>query len=184
MIWRCPACRAQLAASDKSLECLGCAAMYEVIDGIPDLRYPPCADSFVRDDNSMARGIAAGAAGKSDEELVRAFFSVREGTDGWSRHDTEVRTRQSLVAPLRLRVEIDGWLNIVTGQGPFLDLGCGLGGFLTAAVQQRNRESESTTECRCSLSPDASSSVMVGVRYLRAQMPRRFHLRMQVSAGW
>jgi len=133
MIWRCPACRAQLAASDKSLECLGCAAMYEVIDGIPDLRYPPCADSFVRDDNSMARGIAADAAGKSDEELVRAFFSVREGTDGWSRHDTEVRTRQSLVAPLRLRVEIDGWLNTVTGQGTFLDLGCGLGGFLTAA---------------------------------------------------
>lgn len=94
---------------------------------------PPARDTATRNDLADARKASAEANSKPAEELVCAFFAAREGSDGWTRPDTEARTRQSLAAPSRLRSEIDGWLDPVTRRPIFLDVGCGLGGLLSAA---------------------------------------------------
>ncbi len=136
MIWRCPNCRGELDASESRVSCSDCKSAYDVIDAIPDLRYPP-HDAAAEADREDARRIVAASGDSTDEELVRAFFAPREGSDGWTTADTEARTRQTLVSPSRLSAELSGWLRPVTEQGSFLDLGCGLGGLLSAATSAR-----------------------------------------------
>ena len=134
MIWRCPACLGEMVNSDATLACTACGSSYEVIAGIPDLRFPKAEGESSMDDLKQARDIAAVAGKSSAEVLVRRFFSVREGVDGWTVSDTENRTRQSLEMPSRLRGEVSGWLGPLTDQERFLDLGCGFGGLLSAAA--------------------------------------------------
>lgn len=133
MIWCCPACRAPLSAHANIFTCAGCARIYETVDGIPDLRYPRPQDEVTANDLAQADEISSSADDRSDEDLVRAFFAVREGVDGWTRADTELRARYSVAAAVALRTEIEGWMSPVTSQPTFLDLGCGLGGLLSAA---------------------------------------------------
>lgn len=133
LIWRCPSCHGRLAVGNAATRCVECAAEYEAVDGIPDLRYPQTRDAATLDDLALARRTSAEADKKSNEELIHAFFAMREGADGWTPRDTEMRTRHSLAAPLGLQGEITGWLRPVTDHSLFVDLGCGLGGFLTAA---------------------------------------------------
>ena len=133
MIWCCPACRASLTADANIFTCAGCTRTYEAVDGIPDLRYPQPNDQSTANDLTQAHEISRSAEHQSDDELVRAFFAVREGTDGWTAADTELRARHSLDAGAALRTEIDGWMAPVTSQSTFLDLGCGLGGLLSSA---------------------------------------------------
>ena len=137
MIWCCPACRASLEADANTFTCAACARIYETVDGIPDLRYPRPQDEVTANDLTQAREISSSANDRSDDELVRAFFSVREGADGWTRADTELRARHSVAAAAALRTEIEGWMSPVTSQTTFLDLGCGLGGLLSSAHDAR-----------------------------------------------
>ena len=92
MIWRCPACRGGLAGDSLSLRCTDCGEKYDVVDDIPDLRYPKAADGA--NDLAFARNILRTATGSGDgEDLVRAFFAIREGKDGWTEADTAFRSR-------------------------------------------------------------------------------------------
>lgn len=131
LIWRCPACRGVLRHERTTIRCLECEAGYETVDGIPDLRFP--ADSRAESDRALAQSLVEEFGREPPEKMVRAFFAVREGIDGWTDRETESRTRQSLESVARLRNELDGWLAPVTRNGVFLDLGCGLGGLMMAA---------------------------------------------------
>jgi 2-polyprenyl-3-methyl-5-hydroxy-6-metoxy-1,4-benzoquinol methylase/uncharacterized protein YbaR (Trm112 family) len=134
MIWHCPVCRGNLKSNTDHLICVECHEVFPVISGIPDLRYPPAIGEEMQRDLTQARRVAATAGQKSAAELVREFFSSREGTKGWTSHDTEARVAQSLGMPARLRWEVQGWLRPVSDNNAFLDLGCGLGGLLSAAA--------------------------------------------------
>jgi SAM-dependent methyltransferase len=70
---------------------------------------------------------------QSLEAMVRAVFATQPGR---SQHQVDMRTRQVLVAPGRLRTQLDGWLNDATGRPAFLDLGCGPGMLLAAAASR------------------------------------------------
>ncbi|HVF40923.1 MAG TPA: methyltransferase domain-containing protein [Gemmatimonadaceae bacterium] len=137
MIWRCPGCHGELELIDSGLRCEMCGSHYDVVDGIPDLRHPPGSPDYTADRDEARRMVDSGD--RSPEKLVRAFFAAREGGDGWTATDTETRTRQTLISPARLQTELDGWLQPLLEQGAFLDLGCGLGGLLTAAARKKAR---------------------------------------------
>ena len=137
MIWCCPGCRGQLETTDSALICEICGTVYEVVDDIPDLRHPSGSPDYAADRDEERRMLDS--KDRSPERLVRSFFAAREVMDGWTEADTETRTRQTLISPARLRGELDGWLNDLLNQSTFLDLGCGLGGLLSAAATAKAR---------------------------------------------
>jgi SAM-dependent methyltransferase len=64
--------------------------------------------------------------------MVRRFFERPE----WSEGTKAMRTRQTLESPRKLRPELEGWLRpCLSGDRPFVDVGCGIGGLLSAATQ-------------------------------------------------
>jgi SAM-dependent methyltransferase len=65
--------------------------------------------------------------------MVRAVF---ESQPGRSREQIDERTRQVLIAPSRLRMQLDGWLLAAASRPGFLDLGCGPGMLLAAAASR------------------------------------------------
>jgi SAM-dependent methyltransferase len=62
---------------------------------------------------------------------VRRVFASQPGR---TPADIDMRTRQVLEAPARLRRDLSGWLAGATSEGRFLDLGCGPGMLLAAAA--------------------------------------------------
>lgn len=130
MIWRCPVCRGQLVEAGPTLRCASCAAGYEMVSGIPDLRINAPAWIDLDEDREHARRIAEETAGWELEEVVRHVFRVVRGRTA---ENVEYRTRQVLEAPRRLRREVLGWLDDATAARPFLDLGCGPGMLIAAA---------------------------------------------------
>lgn len=131
-IWCCPLCHAALAERPALVQCTACKRDYPVVDGIPDLRVgqPSWIDQAV--DRRQAQELADEYGHLPIEQLVRRVFSVRPG---WTESDVARRTAQILEAPDRLRGDFDAWLRpAVEGPEPFLDLGCGPGTVLAAAV--------------------------------------------------
>lgn len=133
MIWRCPRCRGNLEEHPGGLRCASCAASYEVVSGIPDLRIGAPVWIDCAEDREQARHIADTMGGEELEEVVRHVFRVVRGRKA---ENVEYRTRLVLSAPPRLRSEIVGWLDDATQSAPFLDLGCGPGMLLAAAAAQ------------------------------------------------
>jgi SAM-dependent methyltransferase len=132
--WRCPRCRGALdAGGDDALRCDSCAAVYDVVAGIPDLRVGGPVWIDLAQDRDAARRLDAETADLPIEEIVRRVYGGREG---WDRSLVEHRTRQVIEAPARLRSEIAGWLAPATSRPGFVDLGCGPGQLLAAAAAE------------------------------------------------
>ncbi len=132
MIWRCPRCRGILIEVDSGVRCKSCASYYDSVGGIPDLRLPGASWINYETDKAEARRLLAETSGFSVEELVRHIYSSRPD---WDEARVELRTRQVLKGPDRLRTEIRGWLKpCTTGTGLFLDVGCGSGTLVAAAA--------------------------------------------------
>jgi SAM-dependent methyltransferase len=62
---------------------------------------------------------------------VRWVFEKRPA---WSKALIDLRTRQVLAMPDRMRIEAQDWLKPALHSGTFLDIGCGSGGLLAAAA--------------------------------------------------
>jgi len=138
--WRCPRCRGTLVPppSDAipTLECTRCSATYPVVDGIPDLRVPDACAIDLRADTEVARALALEADALSLEDLVRRALSSRSPRE-WTQARLDLRTRQSLEGPERMRAEVRDWLRpCLEGAGPVLDAGCGFGGLIAAAAAE------------------------------------------------
>ena len=133
MIWCCPRCRGELRSAPDRLECTDCGNQHEVVGGIPDLRLP--GDSWIdfEDDTALARELAAMDCSVAD--LVRSVYSRRPG---WDDRRINLRTREVLEAPDRLKDDLQGWLRpVVDREGPLLDLGCGAGMLIGALGTQK-----------------------------------------------
>lgn len=134
--WCCPTCRGSLAQDDDTLFCGHCDIQYPLIAGIPDLRDASLVRPEHLEDRKRARQFAQNSAGWSLEEIIASYFTTR---DYWTPAMAEQRVRRTLAAPEAMRGEIRGWLapaiaEIPDAPVPFLDLGCGLGGLLSAAA--------------------------------------------------
>ena len=131
--WCCPRCRAPLPNGNDRIDCSGCGAQYEVIDGIPDFRISTDFWLDIEQDRKIARELAARYSTDNMEGLIRQVYSARPE---WDEARIALRTRQVLEAPERLRREIDGWLDPATHDAPFLEIGCGPGMLLAAAASK------------------------------------------------
>ena len=132
--WRCPRCRGALAEAGASIRCAACAAQYDLVDGIPDLRVPtPAWVDFDRD-KAEARTLAS-LADAGAEALARAVFAARPH---WTDARVRFRTQQVLEGPARATREIETWLApVARAAGPLLEIGCGTGGLLAALPADR-----------------------------------------------
>lgn len=130
MIWRCPRCRGELNELAEALTCGPCAAHYECVDGIPDLRLPGPSWIEPEEDRAAARRMAEELRDANVEDLIGHIFAQ----EGWDREWIELRTRQIVTAPERLQGDLRGWLRpCLSESSPFLDLGCGPGMLLASA---------------------------------------------------
>ena len=131
--WCCPRCHAPLKSVAEWITCAACDKRYEVIDGIPDFRISTDFWLDIEEDRKAARELAAQFSTNDLEGLIRQVFARHP-----KGHEVriDVRVRQILDAPERLRSEIDGWLDLPTRDAPFLDLGCGPGMLLAAAASK------------------------------------------------
>jgi 2-polyprenyl-3-methyl-5-hydroxy-6-metoxy-1,4-benzoquinol methylase len=132
-VWCCPACRGSLfeTTPPSRLECEGCSAEYSLVGGIPDLRVDRPAWLDIDQDREAAARLDRDFGSKSLEAMVRAVFEAQPGR---SPQQIDMRTRQVLIAPGRLTIQLDGWLRGVTQRTGFLDLGCGPGMLLAATA--------------------------------------------------
>ena len=131
--WFCAACMGRLApASASDVVCRRCGTSYPVVDGIPDLRWPRDSTRSIDRDLGDARNLVDASKGRELDAMVRRFFDRPE----WSEATRAMRTRQTLESPRKLRPELEGWLRpCLSRDRPFVDVGCGIGGLLSAAAQ-------------------------------------------------
>jgi 2-polyprenyl-3-methyl-5-hydroxy-6-metoxy-1,4-benzoquinol methylase/uncharacterized protein YbaR (Trm112 family) len=134
-VWVCPSCRSSLVASERDarLTCTGCAGKFGIFGGIPDMRLDRPAWIDVDEDREAAVRLDRDFRARSLEAMVRAVFAAQPGR---SQQQIEMRTRQVLVSPSRLRTQLDGWLHAAASRPGFLDLGCGPGMLLAAAAER------------------------------------------------
>jgi SAM-dependent methyltransferase len=133
-IWVCASCRGSLRHDDRSrLVCTECSAEYGIFGGIPDMRVDRPAWIDIDEDREAAARLDRDYRSQSLEAMVRAVFAAQPGR---SQQQIDTRTRQVLVAPVRLTSQLEGWLDVATGRPGFLDLGCGPGMLLAAAASR------------------------------------------------
>jgi SAM-dependent methyltransferase len=134
-LWVCPRCRGPLSTRRDALACSDCGAGFPLIggpDGIPDFRLDELALDDLAADRREAGELWTRFAGRAAEKFVHHVFASRAH---WTPAQAERRTREVLRAPARLEAQIEGWLRpAIDAPAPLLDIGCGPGGLLCAAV--------------------------------------------------
>ena len=131
-VWRCPNCMAELVDEVRSLRCPVCAELYPVVGGVPDLRPTKRMRPSHHADRIRAEQLAAEMEHLTVEDLVVRVF---HRPDHWTPAMGAARVRRTLAQPQELRSDIRGWMaEAVPARGLFLDVGCGLGGLLSAAA--------------------------------------------------
>ena len=110
-VWNCPTCRGALDASSSParLTCTQCGAEYGAFGGIPDLRVDRPAWIDIDEDREAAARLDRDFRSQSLEAMVRAVFASQPGR---SQQQIDMRTRQVLISPSRLRTQLEGWLDI------------------------------------------------------------------------
>lgn len=126
----CPACRSPLESRGESFRCSACSRVYPVLFGIPDLRIT--GDRYLDLDGDRERAgeiDAAARRGASFDDLLELYWKKTPATP------PAVAARH-VSGALRGLEESRPILEELGG-GPLLDVGCGAGGSLVAAVESR-----------------------------------------------
>ena len=132
-VWCCPICRGRLAVEvrDTRLSCVRCGTPFDVYAGIPDLRVARPSWVNVDADREAALRLERDTRSLSLEALVRQVFARQpHRTDA----EVDLRVRQVLASPARLRRQVQGWLRHVALTPGYVDVGCGPGLLLAASA--------------------------------------------------
>ncbi len=169
---RCPRCKGPLILDpgppvapgeqpQQALLCDPCRSEYPVRLDIPDLRVTPNPEISFEDDLAIAAKLAAQEATATFDELVALFYELRPPARPELRavhmKHFEIEEEQAEKALARFDP---------TDRGPFLDLGCGMGQYLSAA----------SVTGRETVGVDAALYQLVLARKLLAEGNRRVQL--------
>lgn len=126
----CPRCRSELVEGETSLRCAGCAAVYPVVAGIPDLRVAPDPWIGLDADREKALRLDEACEGADLEEAVRTYWRLTPSTPP---EQAERFIRHVLRARERSREWLDRTVDEGAVVGPWLDVGCGTADLAAAA---------------------------------------------------
>lgn len=134
----CPLCKGDLEKNGDAYHCGSCARDFPVVLGIPDFRVFPDPYIDYADDHQKARVLLKIAEKENCrfEELVRLYWKI---TPHVPADLTERYIRGALAAAARGEAALEK-IAASTGGGletmDLIELGCGTGGFLTAAARR------------------------------------------------
>lgn len=132
----CPRCREPVEQTATDYCCAACSRRYPVVAGIPDFRVAPDPWIGLEEDRSKARRLDQETAGLSFAASVRAYWEMtpetpRELVAHYVEHVLAAHDRSQewleMIAP-GAEGSADG--------GVWLEVGCGTGDFLSAAVDR------------------------------------------------
>ncbi|MEP6767885.1 MAG: class I SAM-dependent methyltransferase [Acidobacteriota bacterium] len=138
LILQCPLCAGEIALGPEACRCRGCGASFPVLLGIPDLRVPAQTWVSYEEDRELARRLAARYVSSSFTDLVSEIWRARPNADP---RLVARRIQEILRAAGEHRDEIGaaGWVGARlegSDAGAVLDVGCGTGAFLEAALSR------------------------------------------------
>jgi SAM-dependent methyltransferase len=124
----CPACRAALASEEGGWACTGCGRSYPFVAGLPDLRLAPDRYLDLDDERAKACRLARLEAGRDVIGMAEAYYAMTPDVDAGRRarflaHIAAAERRGEALAALLPR------------EGRILEVGCGTGGLLAAALR-------------------------------------------------
>lgn len=125
----CPACRAEVFASNARYECVQCGRQYPVLFGIPDFRLRSDRYLALDEERDKARRLFDASSGLSFRELLRYYYSI---TDDVSPERAKAYAGYVVDGPVRAGSDLDDFGSIAPGAA-LLDAGCGAGASLVAA---------------------------------------------------
>ena len=130
----CPRCKGPLTRDAEAYRCAACAAEYPIVLGIPDFRVFPDPWLGYEEDRVKARRVAARYDELDFAGLVEYYWQLTPDTPP----DLARRyIRHALGGVERGRSSLDEIARLAQGpprDAPFLEVGCGTGGFLVAAA--------------------------------------------------
>jgi ubiquinone/menaquinone biosynthesis C-methylase UbiE/uncharacterized protein YbaR (Trm112 family) len=139
-LYRCPGCRGSLDRWQDRYECRTCCAVYPIVVGIPDFRVYP--DPYISLEEDRAKGchLESAATRLSFADLVAHYYEItpevpHDLAGRYSAHHLSGVTRGQAILKRLQAYDLlpqDG----DETRGPHLDLGCGTGGFLAAALSE------------------------------------------------
>jgi ubiquinone/menaquinone biosynthesis C-methylase UbiE/uncharacterized protein YbaR (Trm112 family) len=127
----CPRCHATVSRNAQRYSCTACGAGYPIVAGIPDFRVFPDPWIGLEDDRAKALRVEAATYDLDFESSMRAYWAITTDTP---RPLAERYVQHGLRALDRSRQ----WIGSLDGAppGPWLELGCGTGDFLVAALER------------------------------------------------
>lgn len=135
----CPLCKGTLDERREAYYCVACDCTYPIVMGIPDFRVFPDPYIDPEDDYRKAEYILDEAGQGSFEDLVRFYWSITpevspERAERFMRRVFVLAEAWKERMPLLREEHADGEM-----PQHVLELGCGTGGFLTAASKHVDR---------------------------------------------
>ncbi|MDQ2870706.1 MAG: methyltransferase domain-containing protein [Acidobacteriota bacterium] len=136
LVLQCPLCAGEIALTAERCDCRGCGASFPMLLGIPDLRVPARTWISYEDDRELARRLAARYDSSGFADLVAEIWRERPNADPAL---VARRIQEILRATGEHREELSasGWIGArleSSGLRAVLDVGCGTGAFLEAAL--------------------------------------------------
>lgn len=132
----CPRCKGPLTKEPDAYGCAACDRRYPVVLGIPDFRVFPDPWIEYEDDWAKARTLAARYDELDFAGLVDYYWRITPDTPPALARRYISHVLAGVVRGRASLAEVEELAGPLPADAPFLELGCGTGGFLVAAAER------------------------------------------------